>query len=296
VERLLGMDERQTTNALALCGCQSLALTISRAGPGTNWKGLASSATARSCVSATFLARRGVTGPAAVFEGVHGFMQATDTHFDIAWDREGLDAVTCTNIKEYNAEAHSQTALEGLLELRCEHGFSGADIARTEVGIFQTAYDIIGGGQHGERTEVRAKEQADHSLPYLPAVAALDGDVWPAQCTPERMRRDDVQSLLHRVDVQPVDGFTRRYRVEMPSRVTISLHDGRTFSVEKADYVSVRSRPVTFEAAIAKFEHLTAGYVDAPLRREIASAVRALDAIPIADLTGILREAHMAKR
>jgi 2-methylcitrate dehydratase PrpD len=36
---------------------------------------------------------------------------------------------------------------------------------------------IIGGGAEGDKTVVRTKEEADHSLPYIVAVAALDGEV-----------------------------------------------------------------------------------------------------------------------
>jgi 2-methylcitrate dehydratase len=38
---------------------------------------------------------------------------------------------------------------------------------------------------------VETKEQADHSLPYLLAVALLDHDVMPAQFTPERIIKPD---------------------------------------------------------------------------------------------------------
>ena len=40
---------------------------------------------------------------------------------------------------------------------------------------------------------VETKEQADHSLPYLLAVALLDHHVKPAQFTPERIIKPDVQ-------------------------------------------------------------------------------------------------------
>jgi 2-methylcitrate dehydratase len=51
--------------------------------------------------------------------------------------------------------------------------------------VFQDAYDFTGGGKFGPKTDVHTKEDADHSLPYLLAVAALDGDVQPAQLEPQ---------------------------------------------------------------------------------------------------------------
>jgi 2-methylcitrate dehydratase len=38
---------------------------------------------------------------------------------------------------------------------------------------------------------------------YLLAVALLDGDVMPAQVTPDRIMRSDVQALLKKVSVRP---------------------------------------------------------------------------------------------
>ena len=65
------------------------------------------------------------------------------------------------------------------------------------------AYNIIGGGEEGDKTTVSTKEQADHSLPYMLAVAILDGQVMPEQYEQERIRRADVQALLGKVSVQP---------------------------------------------------------------------------------------------
>jgi 2-methylcitrate dehydratase len=45
--------------------------------------------------------------------------------------------------------------------------------------VFQLAYDYAGGGLYGMDKVIRTKEQADHSLPYVLAVALLDGDVIP---------------------------------------------------------------------------------------------------------------------
>ncbi len=43
---------------------------------------------------------------------------------------------------------------------------------RIEIEIFDVAYHIIGGGEEGDKTLVRTKEEADHSLPYMVAVGA----------------------------------------------------------------------------------------------------------------------------
>ena len=49
-------------------------------------------------------------------------MEAIAGPFEIDWSREDLESVTRTILKKYNAEIHSQSAIEALLELRAEHG------------------------------------------------------------------------------------------------------------------------------------------------------------------------------
>ena len=106
--------------------------------------------------------------------------------------------MTQTILKKYNAEIHSQSALEGILELKKEYALSGEEVAQVEIEIFDVAYNIIGGGEEGDKTIVRTKEEADHSLPYLAAVAILDGQVMPEQYRPDRIRGQDVQTLLEK--------------------------------------------------------------------------------------------------
>ena len=89
-------------------------------------------------------------------------------------------------VKKYNAEIHSQTAIEAVLTLLRRYQFSSTDIKRVDVEIFDVAHNIIGGGEEGDKTIVSTKEQADHSLPYMFAVAILDGRVMPEQYEQER--------------------------------------------------------------------------------------------------------------
>src|SRR5512136_1000401 len=114
VSRALGLDEVRTANAIAICGTAFNALRVSRTGALSHWKGLAYPNTAFSCTHGTFLAMRGITGPLEVFEGNKGFMGAIAGDFTINWLEEGLERVTLTSLKRYNAEIHSQSVLEGI--------------------------------------------------------------------------------------------------------------------------------------------------------------------------------------
>ncbi len=288
VSKALGLDAEKTAHALAISGTAFNALRVTRTGRLSHWKGLAYPHTAFGATHAAFLAMRGITGPLEVFEGNKGFMEAIAGRFEIDWAHEDLERVTRTIIKRYNAEIHSQSAVEGLLELKDQHRFSGDDVERIEVEIFGVAFNIIGGGEEGQKSDVRTKEEADHSLPYILAVALLDGQVMPEQYDPDRILRDDVQTLLRRVSVQPREDYSRRFPDEMPSRLAVRLRDGRLLEKEKRDYAGFFTRPLPWEKVLGKFERLSAPHTDANLRKQIVEAVAHLEDLKVADLVGPL--------
>jgi 2-methylcitrate dehydratase len=285
VSRALGLDAKQTANAIAIAGTSLNALRVTRTGSLSHWKGLAYPATAFGATHAALLAKRGITGPREVFEGNKGFMDAiVSEKFELDWRSEDLEAVTRTILKRFNAEIHSQSAIEALLELRTEHELDAGQVEAIELDTFQVAYDIIGGGEEGSKFEVHTKEEADHSLPYLLAVALLDGQVLPAQYRPERIAADDVQDLLRRVEVRPDERFSERFPDEHSARVRVRLRDGRVLEREQRDYEGFATRPMSWDAVVAKFDDL------APEHARVKQAVAELEELNTRELTQILED------
>jgi 2-methylcitrate dehydratase len=288
VSKALALSAEQTANAVAIAGTALNALRVTRTGALSQWKGLAYPFTGFGAVEAAFLAARGISGPAEVFEGNKGFKDSIAGEFEIDWQQEDLERVGRTFLKRYNAEIHSQSALEALLELRQAHALDPAKVTRIELETFQVAYDIIGGGEEGDKREVRTKEEADHSLPYLLAVALLDGQVLPQQFAPARIVRPDVQVLLQRVDVRPAGDLTARFPAEHACRLRLHLADGTTLATEKRDYEGFLTRPMSWERALRKFELLAANRLTPERAAEVADAVGALDELDTHDLTTLL--------
>jgi len=288
VSKALGLDPARTANAIAICGTAFNALRVTRTGPLSHWKGLAYPNAAACCTQATFLAMRGITGPPLVFEGNKGFMEAIAGRFALDWARGDLERVTRTIVKQYNAEVHSQATLEGVLELRREDAIRPEDIEQVEIETFDVAYNIIGGGEEGDKTLVRTKEEADHSLPYLVAVALIDGQVLPEQYAPDRITRPDVQSLLRRVVVRATDAYSQQFPGRMPCRIRITTRGGRVFERDKQDYEGFHTRPMRWSTVVQKFDRLSAPCADAEVRREIVGAVAELEGIRVRELTRLL--------
>ena len=224
--KALGLDTEQVANAIAIAGTANNALRVTRTGNLSHWKGLAYPNTAKEGVFAALLAARGITGPEEVFEGNKGFKHTIAGEFEIDWSAEDLESVLRTIVKKHNAEIHSQSALDAALDIRAQDGFSVRAVDRVELKNFDVAYSIIGGGEEGGKHTIRTKEEADHSLPYMLAVALLDGRVTPDQYEPERIVADDVQDLLAKVHVQPDPELTARFPGLLPAELRVVLADG----------------------------------------------------------------------
>lgn len=296
VAKALRLDEGRTANAIAISGTAFNALRVTRTGALSHWKGLAAPNTAFSATHSAFLAMHGITGPPEVFEGNKGFMDSIAGRFDIDWSKEDLERVTRTIIKKYDAEIHSQSSIEGLVELSAAEGFEAKDVEAIDVDIFDVAYHIIGGGEEGSKVEVRTKEEADHSLNYMLAVALLDGSVMPAQYEPKRIVRSDVQDLLRRIRVRPRQEFSDRFPEEMPTRLRVRLTGGRVVEAEKRDYEGFTTRPMGWEGAARKFHGLASRFATKPLRDRIVDIVARLDRVKVAELTTLLSKVGKGQR
>ena len=294
VSKALGLDEAKTTAAIGICG-DFVPLLVARTTPISQWKGLSSSQVALGCVHGVLLASRGVTGPRYVFEGPNGLAHAVGVPIDIDWDSETLDCFDRLALKSYNTAVPGQSSIFCMLELRKAHAIDPSQVESIEDAVFQVAYDFMGGGSFGPKTDVHTKEDADHSLPYLLAVALLDGDVQPAQLVPRRIDtgrpgpaakgHGEAGCRLHR----PLPR-------EVPSRVTVRLKDGKSHTHEVKNYPGFPSWPFTWDEIGAKFDKLVAGRADDAVATEIKAAVRSLETIEVKDLTRLLGRVKVDRR
>jgi len=294
VSKVLGLSQAGIVNAIALCGTAFNALRVTRTGALSHWKGLAYPNTAFGCTHSVFLAMRGITGPEEVFEGNKGFMDSIAGQFSIDWAEENIERVTSTIIKKFNAEIHSQSALEGILELKVAHGFSASDIQHIDIDIFNVAFHIIGGGEEGDKTIVRTKEEADHSLQYMVAAAILDDQVMPEQYAPDRILRQDIQDLLKKIRVRPKEDYTAQFPKEMPCLLQVTLLDGSRLSLEKRDYEGFLTHTLPWDKVVRKFEYLAGPHTDASQRERLIDLVFRLDSVPVKDLTDLLGQIRAA--
>jgi 2-methylcitrate dehydratase len=261
--KLFGLDARRMRHALGIAGVASAALRQSRVGELSHWKGCAFANAARHGVYAALLAREGMTGPAPIFEGEKGFeklvsgsMQAARAWFDPASLGRRDWMILETSIKFWPAEYHSQSAIEAALTLRPQLANVG-QIESVRIDSHDAAVDII--GSEPEKWRPQSRETADHSLPYLTAVALADGEVTDKQFALERLTDAKLLDLVQRVTVERHAELSRLYPGAVGNIVTVGLRDGRELRA-RVDHPTGHARhPLNDEQLEAKFHALADG-------------------------------------
>src|SRR5437867_9132713 len=117
---LLGLSAVQMADAIAIAATANVATRQTRAGELAMWKGCATAAAGKAGLFAAQLAREGMTGPTAAFEGRHGVGEQVTGPFEIG-ELGGRDRSVGggrTIFTAFAAEYHAQAPLAMALALR----------------------------------------------------------------------------------------------------------------------------------------------------------------------------------
>lgn len=286
--KAMRLPVEQIANAIAIAGTANNALRVTRTGNLSHWKGLAYPQVSKEGTFAALLASRGITGPEEVFEGNKGFKESIAGDFEIDWSQEDLERVRQSIIKKHNAEIHSQSALDAAQDIRAQDGFLARAIERVTLRTFDVAHSIIGGGEEGDKRNIRTKEEADHSLPWMLATVLIHGKLTPDQYAPGFITAEDAQGLMAKITITPDEGFSARFPDEMPAELEVTLADGTVFRSVQNSYEGFHDDPLSWAGARAKFDSLAKPFADQALRDEIAGIVEHLEDEDTTALTAAL--------
>jgi 2-methylcitrate dehydratase len=239
---LMKLDAEKTRHTVNIAGVAGMGMRQSRVGELSHWKGVAFAHAARHGVYAALLARAGMTGPAPIFEGQMGFEKELGVSlgnvgekFAVPFVNDGQGPAAMilkTSIKYWPAEYHSQSAIEAALFLRDQID----DVRQIESVLIEShdaAVDII--GSEPEKWKPETRETADHSLPYITAIALIDGEVTGKQFEPARFADPAIWKFLENVRVERHAELSGIYAEAVANIVHVNLKDGRTLT-KRVDY------------------------------------------------------------
>ena len=245
---LLGLDAERMTNALGIAG--SLAgglMEFARSGTGAMVKRLHLGRAAEAGVVAASLAADGFTGPSSVIEGKAGFLRV----FCEEWDTDDLTRDLGTRfatmnlcIKRFPVHMTAQTAVQAIVELRAEHGFSGADVDHVTID-----------GNERMATTNNIPNPADimmaqYSIPFCAALALFRDPHDPASFDESALTDASIRGMTARVTVRVAQPAPR---VAGASTVTVNLKDGRTLAKQVEVFSGMPDRPLDREQLRSKF-------------------------------------------
>jgi 2-methylcitrate dehydratase len=240
--RLMNLDPKKTRYAVNIAGVAGAAMRQARVGELSHWKGVAFATAARHGVFAALLARAGMTGPGPIFEGQMGFEKQLGVSLGNVGEKfavpfpkteHGAAAMILnTSIKYWPAEYHSQSAIEAALFLRKQIDHLSA-VKSVSIESHDAAVDII--GSEPEKWRPMTRETADHSLPYITAIALIDGEVTNKQFEPERFKDPEVWKFLENVKVERNTELSAMYPDAVGNIVHVDLADGRRLT-RRVDY------------------------------------------------------------
>ncbi|TVQ61774.1 MAG: MmgE/PrpD family protein [Phycisphaerales bacterium] len=296
--RVLELSPDRLVHAMGISASRTGTLGAVTAGELTMMKNTVDPWAARMGVESALLAARGYTGPAHIIDGKEGLFHtmrhAQSGGAPCGFDADGLTRelprspaddyrITRCGMKSFPVEALMHAPLSAIGAIRNKHRFACDDVREIRVEVIARAADILGDPAKYRPT---TRETADHSLPYAIAAMLADGRLTPAQFDPERVRDPALIPLMDAVHVVPNASFESRFPAEQPSRVTITLADGRSHTGEVSHPKGDPRHPMSDDELHAKLRSLASPVLGEHACDAIAAIVRDLDALDdVATLT-----------
>jgi len=287
---MLGLDEKQMTNALGIAGSQA-AGSMEFLADGSFTKRLHAGWSAHAGVIAALLAAEGFTGPASIIEGKFGFLHAYSPASDSSkvlagWARPW--EVLNTSIKPHACCRYKQGAIDCILQLARENQLGADDVERIEVAILQAGFALV-----AEPPEFKVNPQsvvdAQFSMPFGAAVALLNGNAFLNQYCLDNVCSEEIRALMKRVHCVRDEGIEKNFPRKWPAKVTIYTKDGRTCRCRLDHPKGDPENPLSWDEIIAKFHSLARDVFDGQRCEEIVTRVRAVEACPsVRELMNIL--------
>ena len=221
---LRGLNETQFAHAISMITAANNML-IARSAKVSAWRSLASPQALRNALFVTALAKADVSGPDPVFEGRQGFLEVVCGDLQLALDpmRERSGD---THLKRFPAVFHAQAPCEIALEMREELGpelLTQID----EIEVATHAFAIHWAGSIPALWEPENRETADHSIPFMVALALLRGQVHHHDIE-AGIHDEVVRALTRRVRVVEDPAASAAWPKQAPVRITI-IAGGRKF-------------------------------------------------------------------
>jgi len=291
--KLFGHTKEQMANAISLAVASHISLEQIRRGQISHWKGCALANASRNAVFCAMLAGKGMTGPEEVFEGKAGFLNSTGIRFEIRPFADSADTyrIMKARLKAFPSGYFSQSAIEAILNLRSQIPDLD-DVKEIRLQTFPAGYEVMGSGEANWQPETR--ESADHSLPFVMAVALMEGNVEIRHYDEMYYKRSDVRALMQKIKVrigeEPVAAWP-----ELPLNIVdVETKSAKVLSTKVAYHLGHFKRWMTDEEQERKFRPLAKPLLPEGQIDDLLACLRRLDEVEqISELISLTVAPHL---
>ncbi len=272
--RLMNLTEEQLAHALALGLARAPTPAVVRSGDISAAKSLSNALVAQSGVQAALLAEQGITGPLAIFEDARG-LGSLFHNADLATLTAHLPpdgAIMRCHVKTYPCINTGQAAVAAALKLHAKLKDEIPNLIRIEVVMAD--YSVIQRQQEDPgRIEPASREAADHSFPFIVAVALTDGAFGVAQYENERWRDPAITQLMGRIQMRRDAAWNARAPGAYPCTIRAVDGQGQEHRVEVRTPPGFSHSGLDAGAVLEKFHATVAPVLDSDARKRIVDAV-----------------------
>ncbi len=288
--RALHLTWEQIQHAIGISASRHCTLGAVTAGKLTMMKNTVDPLATQSGVLAALLAEKGYSGPEHVMDGKEGLVHCFGPEWRLGILTEGLGSswrITQCGMKGFPTEALTHTPISAVLDLVKANDLKPEQVDKIQIRSLARAADIL---SDPSKYDPHTKETADHSLPYVIAVALVDRQVTPAQFTMEKIMDEQVRAQLKKIEVVADPEIEKVFPALQRAIVSITSVDGRSFT-KHLDFPKGDPRnPLTDEEVEEKFSALAEGVLSKPAQRKVKDAVWRLEALEsVSQLMALLK-------
>ena len=276
--RLLGLDADGTASAIGIAGSQAAGSLEFLAG-GAWTKRMHPGWAAHSGIIAATLAGQGFVGPDTILEGVHGTLAGYSDTAESSRLTDSLGEqfyITRAAIKPHSCCRYNQGPIDCMLAIRSEHNVQPEEIDAVRVGMLSAGFAIVSEPPDYKRNPVSIVD-AQFSVPFAIAVAAVCGRASLEEYTDEVIARDDVRDVMARVESVRDPALDAVYPRQWPAWVEVDTTDGRTLRSDVQYPLGEPENPLSWEQLEDKFRLITSPVISPAKQEEIIAAVHSLE-------------------
>jgi 2-methylcitrate dehydratase PrpD len=284
---LLGLDAKQTADALGIAATQAAGLHGARMGAMS--KRFHAGRSAQSGLLAAVLASKGFTGSSTALEQPFGGFFSTlcdDVNLDTVTGGLGEHWEICAvGFKAYASCGSTHTTVDAIERLM-QQGLTAGNLKELRIHMSRKAVSNVG-WKYVPAGVVAAQMNAY----YTSAMKILEGDVFIDQFQEHKLAEPRVLGMIERIRIQhepafDAGGAATRHKVRVEAQRT----DGQTQTVEVEQRKGSAQFPLSRQDIERKFRGLAKVRLDAEHTEKVVTWVNNLDAMGnLHDLTALLR-------